>query len=209
MTVSNTDENDHTALVMIREPPPPNRLPFSWPGVPDRLAMRVGHLALAWSHIDQRVDQIISGALVANGETWPGWSKLPFRKRKELFRAQTRKLFSQDGAILRYLDTVMADAATAHWKRNVVVHGKTSLHIYMTSGAEPYVRLIAEGTHNARPVRLELDEAELLQLFWDLGHIAGRLDFLTQPEQPFGPLTPAQRSAARDSLGMGPETPPK
>ncbi|HKT14660.1 MAG TPA: hypothetical protein VJR87_04560 [Allosphingosinicella sp.] len=144
-----------------------------------KLAELIGFIVAQWGGFEVRMDAFIDGFHKAMRKDPPeNWKRLPFRKRKELFKATYREYLPEVGwgDEIAPLDNICATAADLHWRRNVIVHGFYRYHLPATyKGPEDDVHMTAYGVHNKRDVEIELSEETLAKIFHDIAHLNGDL----------------------------------
>lgn len=144
-----------------------------------KLAEFIGFIVAQWGGFEVRMDALIDGFHKGLKKDPPeNWNRLPFKKRKELFKTTYREYLPQVGWAdeIAPLDNICATAADLHWRRNVIVHGFYRYHLPATyNGPEDDVHMTAYGRHKNRDVEIELSEETLSKLFHEIAHLNGDL----------------------------------
>jgi hypothetical protein len=155
--ISYLKEGDHIAILPI----------------PNDLLRLIGLVVAHWGLFETLLDTLIDGFITAIKKDIPGWRRLGFTKRKELFKTLVDEWFESRPAIAASYRQIIGDAASLFWQRNIVSHGQYRV-TFPPAGSEPPV-FWAEGVHNGKPVNLSIDEPTLEQLWHGIAHLTGAL----------------------------------
>jgi hypothetical protein len=180
--------------------------PFvSWP-VPDEICDWIGKLIITWGLVELQVDELIRVFLKATGEPPPaGWDRMSFKRRKTLCNDLSKKVFAAKPNISAMLTSLLGEAVTLQKKRNFIAHGK--LRATLTAGPPPVVAIDCTLTAMLGPDSLSLNTSGLENLFYGLGHVAGKLHAIMKGDIDQMPLLASdEKSHLRDFLRNNPPT---
>jgi hypothetical protein len=165
--------------------------------VPEDFLPAFGLIGVGWSSFDAEFNDFLGAMFQVNGTTPPPghWRRAEFRKRVATFRDEMAVAFGAHPGVLKELDRVLCMASELHWKRNVLLHGR--LGVTVTPLGKPI--MVAEGKHNGREVKLELDHDALLDIAHGFPMITGGLAALTmaQAAHTLQQLSSQEKSALR------------
>lgn len=139
--------------------------------VADELFDLIGRVAAHWGAFEHHFDVVIAAVLVVDGREVPGWKRMSFKKRKELLL----DLVSYPGAPVAEVEAfrkVCATAASLHWRRNVIVHGRYAMTVLPYSSSAIFR---AEGEVKGRAVTIPLNHTTLEKLWHDIAHLSAAL----------------------------------
>lgn len=170
--------------------------PFWLTVVPDDMLPFIGHVTVLWGFYEDMFDEYLATMIRASGvEPAEGWRKLSYRNRRTIFKKQAKLCFSKYPLILNYITEIMTDSLPLQRERNLLTHGR----IAATAGDYDDV-IHATSIVKGKPVTIIITEPMLSRLFHDLGHLAGRLQYLQDPRDESDdeqnlPLKQPERSA--------------
>jgi hypothetical protein len=187
--------------------------PFAAPPIPDEICTWIGKLAITWSFIELQIDELIA-ALAKVSVTPPpsNLERLNFKKRKELCRDLAKEVFSEDPQVLGTLQSILGDAADLHWRRNFILHGRLQSTLrapeILANGAPIGITIDARSRHNGRNTTLTFQDDGLERLFYDIGHVAGRLRNFVNAESGPAHLPSLEKQHLQDFLSANLPNPP-
>jgi hypothetical protein len=161
--------------------------PTSNPAIPWEFSFIIGRIATTWRSFECLFDTFLASMLVASRyRPERDWTRMNFRKRRELFRDQVRKCFDDHQEIKRYLLKLCDDAGESYWKRNATIHwrikfglqAKTKLKVGEPFEPECYLEMSSR--HNGRDVMIRCNYQHLEGVFYDITHLHGRLNFIEE-----------------------------
>ncbi|MFB3083409.1 MAG: hypothetical protein ACE1Z4_08140 [Gammaproteobacteria bacterium] len=122
-----SDDNGNEPMVLEMAPFDTRRIktPSALFSAPTEFLILAGRVTLSWSSVEQSMDRLIARMQIITGQSAPpGWEYLSFRQRKGRFRDLASLVFHKNPFLKSYALETMNDAATLHWKRKIIVHGK-------------------------------------------------------------------------------------
>jgi len=142
--------------------------------MPNKILRLIGQVIIYWGLFEVQLDSLIASALTAVKRDEPGWNRQGFAKRKKLFVDLVKSDLepSFPAAAARYRK-IAGDAADLYWRRNIVAHGAYRVTFPPAGDESPY--FWAEGVHNGRDVKIDIDEPTLEKLWHDISHLTGGL----------------------------------
>ncbi|MEV4933931.1 hypothetical protein [Sphingobium sp. LSP13-1-1.1] len=146
--------------------------------IPSVLTELIGRIVVQWGAFELRMDALVQGTSTAlQREPDERWQRLPFKKRKTLFRELMREYLSRthQPQFAGEFDKICGTAASLHWKRNVVAHGFYQMAAPESGNPDDNIQFIAHGTHNGRDVSIAIQEDVLTELWHDIAHLGGAL----------------------------------
>jgi hypothetical protein len=173
------------------------------PVAPLSLYPLIGAVALFWGGFEAKMDELLSSFIAADADPHDqGWTRRPFKKRKELLIEKARSRFP--GRISEEIERILRAGATYHWQRNLLIHGHFTAHFKI--GA---VTITAEGLVHDRYVALPVTSEHLERMHHEIGILNGRLHDLTADRRAGKCwLSLRDRSTLRAFVAKHPWTPP-
>jgi hypothetical protein len=205
---------EKTAQVKVPIGPPLRRdkirQPFTWVPMPPEFSPVLGQIALLWGQFEKYLNDMLTALLSYNGtpiqQFWQ--SRLSYKQRTELFLAESAKTFACNPFLYLHFRQIISDAEAIQIKRNVLLHGTIEMetHIHNTTDTgeigEVVVesKIVATGARKRQTIEMKFGFSELEDLFYDLGHLAGRLSTLNPDHDtvPLNtPIVPGQKPPNR------------
>lgn len=179
--------------------------PFQAIPIPDETCTWIGKITITWSLIEARLDELIAALLKSTATEPPAnLERLSFKKRKELCRELLIAEFGDHAAILAEARDILGLASDKHWRRNFVVHGKLNSSLKAVgANHEPLrieVTLSTRSRHNGKETTLVFSGAAIETLFYEIGHVHGRLVQFVTPSAEIPGFSPDDKSRLRDFL---------
>lgn len=145
----------------------------------DTVAALVGQIIAYWGAFEIRMDATTDHIATIMARDLPqNWKRLPFKKRKVMFRDLSRDYtLAMFPAHTRDFELITSTAADLHWRRNLVAHG----YYEATPGRkEPdtgkyLIRYHATSVIKGVRQTIQLDEETLEKLWHDIAHLNGHL----------------------------------
>lgn len=175
------------------------KMPFWLTPVPDDLLPFFGHVTVLWGFYEDMFDQFLEAMVQNTGkEPGPGWKTRHYKARKALFKKQAKICFQNNERILGYISKMLTDSVPIHRERNILTHGRIS------EVPQSYYEDVLEATGyvKKKPVTIAVNQTMLVRLFHELGHLAGRMQYLHDPrddeEEETLPLEQPERQILQD-----------
>ena len=190
------------------------KLPFVPPMSPAPLATAVGLALLSWSSIERQFDEVLAAIISTNGnQPNDAWKRMGFKRRCALFKTEMKPIFENHPNIMKFLRQALGDCKILHWKRNALAHGRcaVSFEIKNNPGTElatitPRLNILAN--RGAIQEELNFSEDDLQDLYYELGHLNGRLAAIIDPLAGLLPLPYADREFLENWRGRNRPSPP-
>jgi hypothetical protein len=154
--------------------------------VPPEFFTTIGLVATSWGQFETLFDNFLAGLVKAHALD-DTWRKLKFRKRRKLFRDEMAKAFAAAPAIVSYIEPILDDTDSIYVRRNLVVHGHLSVEVStetIDGKSGGTIRLLCVGRYRGREIRQSFMWGELDDLFYEIGHLNGRLHVLSTAQVP-------------------------
>jgi hypothetical protein len=183
--------------------------PFAGVPTTDAMCGWIGKVAITWSELELRLDEMISALLKGTSTESPSnIDRLNFKKRKELCRSLAKKMFENSPNVLAVLSKILGDSADLHWRRNFVVHGRLKTTLYVTSHGNPSrgippkidANISVSSRHNGQQKTLTVTTGGMEKLFYDIGYALGRLIQFSTPDTQVPGLSSFDKDQLRNFL---------
>lgn len=158
------------------------KLPFAQAPLPPAMLEGIGQVGVLQGMFEQRFDQTLIALMGKNGSPDNDWRRLRGKKRRSRLRLEIERAFPDEPGILRFVGTLLADAARLADQRHTLLHGRISFMTRTRDGVRG-VAVIAETENpdSGTVVRVDLDADGLETLTHEFSHLLGRIDLLADP----------------------------
>jgi hypothetical protein len=190
--------------------PEKTKFPFHAPMIPDELCGWLGKVFMAASEIDQQLNTMIAALLKASGDTPkdPDWRNRAFPSRSKMAKDEAKAVFAENPAIAEALRQILIDAGPVILKRNRMAHGRLVGRLTASTRAVITAELTATARLHGELVTDVYMGRALEFLFYEAGHISGRLRQFAIPDQPIPGLSSADIDRLRGFLVANHSTDP-
>jgi hypothetical protein len=141
----------------------------------DEIMVMLGKIVVYWGAFEVRMDSLIETISDRmRRPSPPGWRRMSFKKRKELFRDTMREYTKSMFPILtKVFDDICATSADLHWRRNLVAHGYYELipNGVLDEDGSQGIKFVANGEVNGRKTSINVDLPTLDKLWHDISHL--------------------------------------
>jgi hypothetical protein len=137
----------------------------------------IGLVIAYWGHLEMALNQALKGLIDAEAadnvaRDTAGWQRLPFRKRKRLFKAICREWVSTWNApVAAELGKIADKASSLARKRNMIAHGTYAFTLLAHSSTAEKCRAINYETGE----EMFFDSDVLQRLWHDISHLTADL----------------------------------
>lgn len=159
------------------------KAPFTYAPLPPEFLGFLAQIAVIWGQYESLLNNMIAALCSCNGTNLePNWQRrLSYDQRASRFDDEIKATFKLHPFIYLHLKQITTDAAAIQIKRNVLLHGTIELEARIhnnnaTTPIQTELTLIATGRQKKQEVELRFGLDELESLFYELGHLAGRLN---------------------------------
>lgn len=159
--------------------------PFADLPIPEEACGWIGKLAFTWGYFELELDRFIV-ALEKETDTDHASLKQSFKKRKERCRDLSKVAFAANPTIHDEVASILGSAADLHWRRNVIVHGSSTVKLKAMGPKNDKVwieyDLVFKGDMEGKKTSLHLKANDIERLYYQIGHLAGRLVQMINPD---------------------------
>jgi len=173
------------------------KAPFTTLTLPPQFLPAIGRVATGWGFFETIFENLLIAFQKAHGVTDENWRGLNFRRRRTLFRERMNQVLTACPTAIRHLESVLDDIEPLYRKRNLAVHGRMSMHVRtFTHDGKPSgeVKLVCEGRYRGVEIREDFTLDELDDLYYEIGHLNGRLNAVGMGDLGLPPSSPETRT---------------
>jgi hypothetical protein len=161
--------------------------------IPAEFPALIGRVAYSWGEFEVIFEAMLAALIKADGLGEAKRRDNTFKSRRRLFKELWAKHLADDCPLAtQLLDTVFAEIDANYRRRNLAVHGRMMTEF----GGANIVRLVCIGRYSGQDVVERFTADELDDLFYEIIHLNGRLNYVATgcPRMPTSPETQRLRA---------------